>query len=115
MASKKSSKIKVGFSVGDLNGIGMEIILKTLEDSRICELCTPIVYGSKRLTNYYAKAFNLKNLNINYIDSLDKVKNNKVNTKRTAAMLLTIRIVVASVLAPHRLYRALSLKTSSSR
>lgn len=79
MGSKKSSKIKVGFSVGDLNGIGMEIILKTLEDSRICELCTPIVYGSKRLTNYYAKAFNLKNLNINYINDLEKVKNNKVN------------------------------------
>lgn len=79
MAAKKSSKVKVGFSVGDLNGIGMEIILKTLEDNRICELCTPIIYGSRRLTNYYAKAFNLKNLNINYIDSLDNVKSSKVN------------------------------------
>ena len=79
MAAKKSSKVKIGFSVGDLNGIGMEIILKTLEDNRICELCTPIIYGSRRLTNYYAKAFNLKNLNINYIDSLDKVKSSKVN------------------------------------
>lgn len=79
MAAKKSSKVKIGFSVGDLNGIGMEIILKTLEDNRICELCTPIIYGSRRLTNYYAKAFNLKNLNINYIDSLDNVKSSKVN------------------------------------
>jgi len=79
MAAKKSSKVKVGFSVGDLNGIGMEIILKTLEDNRICELCTPVIYGSRRLTNYYAKAFNLKNLNINYIDSLEKVKSSKVN------------------------------------
>lgn len=79
MGLKKQSKIKIGFSVGDLNGIGMEIILKTLEDNRICELCTPIIYGSKKLTNYYAKAFNLQNLNINYIDELSEVKNGKVN------------------------------------
>jgi len=73
------SKIKIGFSVGDLNGIGMEVILKTLEDNRICELCTPIVYGSKRLNNYYAKAFNIRNPNINYIDDISEMKNGKIN------------------------------------
>ena len=40
---RKEEKIKVGISIGDLNGIGGEIVLKTLEDSRILDLCTPII------------------------------------------------------------------------
>ena len=39
-------KIKVGITHGDINGIGYEVILKTLGDSEMLELCTPIVYGS---------------------------------------------------------------------
>ncbi|MEQ8908389.1 MAG: 4-hydroxythreonine-4-phosphate dehydrogenase PdxA [Vicingaceae bacterium] len=79
MVKKKNSKVKIGISVGDLNGVGMEIILKTIEDSRICELCTPIIYGSKKLTNYYSKALNLSNLSLNYFSSVDEVKGKKPN------------------------------------
>jgi len=39
-----SEKIKVGISIGDVNGIGLEIIIKTLADARIYDYCTPIVY-----------------------------------------------------------------------
>ena len=42
------SKIKVGISIGDLNGIGLEIIIKTFKDARMMEFCTPIVYGSSK-------------------------------------------------------------------
>ncbi len=41
---KKQEKIKVGISVGDLNGVGIEVILKTFEDSRMLELCSPGVF-----------------------------------------------------------------------
>ena len=43
---KKQEKIKVGISVGDINGIGIEVILKTFEDSRMLEFCTPIIFGN---------------------------------------------------------------------
>ena len=39
-------KIKVGITQGDINGVGYEVILKTLSDPHIVELCTPVVYGS---------------------------------------------------------------------
>ena len=42
------NKIKVGITHGDINGIGYEIILKTLEDPRIAEICTPVVYGTAK-------------------------------------------------------------------
>ncbi len=74
MTRKTNSKIKVGISVGDIHGIGMEVILKTLVDSRICDLCSPVIYGSKKLCNFYEKALQINNLNINSISSLDKIK-----------------------------------------
>ena len=41
--------VKVGITHGDINGIGYEVILKTLSDTRIAELCTPVIYGSEFL------------------------------------------------------------------
>ena len=50
-----NNKIKVGITQGDTNGVGYEVILKTLEDNRILELCTPVVYGSAKIASYYRK------------------------------------------------------------
>lgn len=60
-------KIKVGISHGDINGIGYEVILKTLGDSEMLELCTPIVYGSSKALSYHRKALELPNVNFNLI------------------------------------------------
>ena len=43
----KEENIIVGISIGDLNGIGGEIILKTFTDERILEFCTPVIFASK--------------------------------------------------------------------
>lgn len=56
---KEYKKIKVGITHGDINGIGYEVILKTLEDSRILELCTPVIYGSAKIAAYYRKQLGL--------------------------------------------------------
>ena len=42
-------KLKIGITHGDINGVGYEVILKTLSDPRIVELCTPVVYGSYKV------------------------------------------------------------------
>ena len=61
--------IKVGISHGDINGIGYEVIMKTLLDPRILEMCTPIIYGSPKVAAYHRKALNINNLSFNHIRS----------------------------------------------
>jgi len=58
-----SEKIKIGISVGDINGIGLEIIIKTLADSRIYDYCMPIVYGHTKVASFYRRATGLDELN----------------------------------------------------
>ncbi len=50
-----SNKLKIGISVGDVNGIGVEVIIKTLADSRILDFCLPIVYGNTKVASFYRK------------------------------------------------------------
>jgi 4-hydroxythreonine-4-phosphate dehydrogenase len=54
--TQPEQKPVIGFSCGDLNGIGLEIIIKTLNDNRITELCTPVVFASNKSINFYKKS-----------------------------------------------------------
>lgn len=49
--ARDKEKIKVGISCGDLNGIGLEVAIKTFLDNRVFELCTPILYASKKTSS----------------------------------------------------------------
>lgn len=75
---KKKDKIKVGISVGDLNGIGIEIVLKTFEDNRMLDFCTPVVFASSKVMSYHKKALRV-NTGIHGIDSLKKIVPQKLN------------------------------------
>jgi 4-hydroxythreonine-4-phosphate dehydrogenase len=61
------TKPKIGITIGDLNGIGPEIIIKALADSRILNLVTPVVYGSARVLSYYRKLMNLEEFNYSQV------------------------------------------------
>ena len=74
----KSEKIKVGISVGDINGIGLEIVLKTFEDQRMLDFCTPIIFGSTKVLSYHKKALNL-NTQVHGVDNIKNIINNKLN------------------------------------
>lgn len=50
---------RIAITQGDPNGIGYEVILKALEDTRLLELCTPVIYGSHKLVNQYTKLLGL--------------------------------------------------------
>lgn len=63
------SKIKVGITHGDINGIGYEIVLKLLEDGRLAELCTPIVYGSAKIAATYRKALQMQQVPMTQIET----------------------------------------------
>ena len=75
---KKKHKIKVGISVGDLSGIGIEIVLKTFEDSRMLDFCTPIIFASSKVVSHHKKVLDI-DTSIHGIDSLNKIIPQKVN------------------------------------
>tara|TARA_R110002012_G_scaffold190265_1_gene357849 strand:- start:908 stop:1954 length:1047 start_codon:yes stop_codon:yes gene_type:complete len=73
-----NKNIVVGFSVGDLNGVGLEIILSIFEDKRMLEFCTPVIFGSQKSLNYVKKHFNFS-MQFFYAKSLDQISDNKIN------------------------------------
>lgn len=76
--TKKAENVIVGISIGDLNGVGPEVILKTFEDNRMLELCTPIIFGNVKVLSFIKKTFELT-CNLHGIDSLDQMVIGKIN------------------------------------
>jgi 4-hydroxythreonine-4-phosphate dehydrogenase len=75
---KKAENIIVGISIGDLNGIGSEVILKTFEDIRMLELCTPVIFANVKIVSFLKKELNLE-LHIHGIDKLEQLVVGKIN------------------------------------
>lgn len=75
---KNAENIIVGISIGDLNGIGSEVILKTFDDTRILELCTPVIFGNVKILSFIKKNLNSE-LQLHGIDHLDQLVKGKVN------------------------------------
>ncbi|MRX47328.1 4-hydroxythreonine-4-phosphate dehydrogenase PdxA [Pedobacter puniceum] len=51
-----SEQLKIGISIGDVNGIGLEVIIKTLMEAEVYKYCTPIVYGHTKVASFHRKA-----------------------------------------------------------
>jgi 4-hydroxythreonine-4-phosphate dehydrogenase len=75
----KPNKFRIGISMGDLNGIGIEVILKALVDKRILDFCTPIIYGSSKALSYYRNMLGIDKFSQHNITSLDRVSEKSVN------------------------------------
>jgi 4-hydroxythreonine-4-phosphate dehydrogenase len=75
----KDHRIRVGISHGDMNGISYEIIMKTLQEPRLLESYTSIVYGSPKIASYYRKLLNIPDFNFNLIRKSDAAHPRKPN------------------------------------
>lgn len=75
---KKAENILVGISIGDLNGIGSEVVLKTFEDARMLELCTPVIFANVKLLSFIKKTIDTTAM-FHGIDTLDQVVVGKIN------------------------------------
>lgn len=75
---KSEERIKVGISMGDLNGIGCEIILKTFEDNRMLDFCTPVIFGSTKVMSFQRKQLNI-NMAYQGVDDAENAVHGKVN------------------------------------
>lgn len=71
--------IRVGITHGDINGISYEVILKTLEDNRLLELCTPVVYGSAKIAQTYRKQLDLSPVQFQQIVGGEEIKDGVYN------------------------------------
>jgi 4-hydroxythreonine-4-phosphate dehydrogenase len=75
---KKAENIIVGISIGDLNGIGSEVILKTFEDARMLELCTPVIFANVKIVSFIKRNLNSE-VALHGIDRIDQLIKGKIN------------------------------------
>lgn len=74
----EDSKIRIGITQGDINGVGYEVILKTFSDPVMLELCTPIIYGSPKVAAYHRKSLDLPT-NFSIINSASEAGYNRLS------------------------------------
>ena len=73
------SKLKLGITIGDINGVSVEVIIKALSDERMLSQFTPIIYGSSKVLSYHKNIVNSKNFQFSSISRADGAKYNRVN------------------------------------
>lgn len=73
------AKPVIGVSCGDLNGIGLELIIKTFSDNRLLDLCTPVIFASNKVVNFYRKSINDINFNYQSTKEYNRFNNKQVN------------------------------------
>lgn len=75
---KSAEKIKVGISIGDLNGIGGEIVLRTFEDQRMLDFCTPVIFASAKTLNVVKKLLKI-DMHFQGVDDASQAIEGKIN------------------------------------
>ena len=76
---QNENKPVIGLTCGDVNGIGLELIIKTVGDSRLLEVCTPVIFASNKSLNFYRKALPDINFNFSSMKELGRVNHRQVN------------------------------------
>ena len=76
---EKAEKPVIGITCGDLNGIGIELIIKTFADHRILDHCTPVIFASNKVINFYRKAMPEINFSYQSARDLQKLNNKQLN------------------------------------
>ena len=75
----ESTRIIIGITHGDINGIGYEVILKTVVEPRVLETIVPVIYGSPKVAAFYRKALDIQGLNLNIVNSIEEINHKRVN------------------------------------
>lgn len=110
LTQKDSKKLPVvGITQGDINGVGYEIILKTLCDSRIFESFTPVVYGQSKVFSYYKKNFNMEELSYAVIRDVRQAQEGRINIINHTDSELKIEPGISTDIAGKASFDALKL------
>lgn len=76
---KPNEKPRIGITLGDLNGVGPEVIIKALSDNRLLSIVTPVIYGSSRVISFYKKLFNIEEFNYTQVKSKGQFAPKNIN------------------------------------
>ena len=79
MSTIQINKPVIGITIGDINSIGAEIIIKTFMDARMMEFCTPVIFASNKTINFYRKLMNENNFNYQSIKDFTRLNHKQVN------------------------------------
>lgn len=79
MSENNKKRLKVGITVGDTNGIGIEVVMKAIAVPEMMDLCIPVIYGSSKIVSYHRNACNLPGFQLNHTKSAANIKDNVPN------------------------------------
>lgn len=105
------SRIKIGITIGDVNGIGPEVVLKTLNNPDILNEFTPVIYASSKIISYYKKAFSMNELNWNGINPTEEIKLKKINVVNVWNEEVTISVGQSTEIAGQYAFKSLEAAT----
>jgi 4-hydroxythreonine-4-phosphate dehydrogenase len=109
--SNQYPPVKVGISIGDINGIGPEVIMKALNDSRILQDCTPIIYGSTKVFSHYKKQLSDKEFVYQSCKNCEEAQNRKVSIVNAWHEEVDIQTGLATETGGKCAFKALELAT----
>lgn len=89
-------KLKIGITIGDINGIGPEVLIKSVSDPRITDICTPVIYGSAKVISYHKNIAKVENFFYNIANTKDKIVEGKINLINCWNENVTINIGTAT-------------------
>lgn len=112
---KTSNPPKIGITQGDINGIGYEVILKVLSDSRIFESFIPIIYGQSKVFSYYKKNFGMEDLSYTVIRDASQALPRRINIINHTDEELKIEPGFSTNVAGRASFAALKMATNDLR
>lgn len=105
--NNNSNRLKVGITIGDTNGIGIEVALKAVGIPEMMDLCVPVIYGSSKVVSYHRNACNLPGFQINHTKSARNLKENMPNLVECIDQEIKVELGHPSKLAGQAAFLAL--------
>ena len=99
----------IGMTHGDINGIGYEIILKTLSDNRIMDSFIPIIYGQSKVFSYYKKNFGMEDISYHLIRDVHQAQPGRINILNHTDEELKVDPGISTEVAGRASFEALKL------
>ena len=116
VAQNKTTNLpKIGLTQGDINGIGYEVILKVLSDSRIFDAFTPIVYGQSKVFSYYKKNFGMEEMSYAVIRDASQAQPKRINIINHTDEELKLEPGFSTPVAGKASFAALKMATNDLR
>ena len=107
MSEENNKRLRVGITLGDSNGIGIEVALKAVGVPEMMDMCIPVLYGSSKIVSYHRNACNLPGFQINHTKSANNLKDNMPNLVECINQEIKVELGVPSKQAGQAAFIAL--------